>query len=162
MTSYIYYRIYNNDLLREQCYIGKTINLTRRMYEHKTYYTNNKGKKRKYLRCYDFIRENGGFTNWKHEILETLICDTFKISAERELFWINFYSATLNYTIPLRTTKEWRQSCPEYLKEYGKKANALRLLPIQCECGLMTSACNKYNHIKSQIHQKLMENKTRE
>ncbi len=159
MTTYTYYRIYNDDLPREQCYIGKTINLVRRMYEHKTYYNCNKGKKRKYLMCYDFIRENGGFTNWKHEILENLICDTFKISAERELYWINFYKATLNYTIPLRTTKEWRKSCPEYIKAYSKKNHAPKLLPIQCECGLMTSQMNKRNHIKTKIHNKLMENK---
>ena len=71
-SNTIIYKLYciNPDI--KEFYVGHTTNLYERKRRHKTCCNNNSEKNTSYNRkVYRIIRENGGFDNWKFEILET-------------------------------------------------------------------------------------------
>ena len=72
MSSCIY-KISCKDEFVTECYIGQTVNFKKRTYTHKSV-CNNKGKG--YL--YWFIRNNGGWNNWKMEIIKEVEKDKLK------------------------------------------------------------------------------------
>ena len=68
----IIYKLYCNNPDVKEFYIGHTSNLYERKRRHKTCCNSNTEKNTAYNRkVYRIIRENGGFDNWKFEILET-------------------------------------------------------------------------------------------
>ena len=72
MNSCIY-KLSCKDEFVSEYYIGSTVNFKKRIYTHKTS-CNNKGKS--YL--YWFIRDNGGWDNWKMEIIKEVEKDKLK------------------------------------------------------------------------------------
>ena len=98
------------------CYIGKTSNCIKRMYQHKTdckYY--------QHLRLYQFIKDNGGFDSFTMTILETDITKEQGPLKERQYY--DIYKPSLNCNIPNRTQKESRSNYQksEYNKTYRSK-----------------------------------------
>ena len=59
----VIYKIICNDNYIKDVYVGHTVDLTRRRYEHKCSCINEKRKSYNY-KLYKFIRENGGWNNW--------------------------------------------------------------------------------------------------
>jgi hypothetical protein len=120
MPEYIYYKIVCKDENIKDCYVGKTTNFKRRIWNHKSD-CYNQSRKCYNLNLYKFIRENGGINNWNFIEIEKGEYDN-KDSAFRERYWFENLNATLNSVIPSRTkkenNKEYSKNNKEILKEY--------------------------------------------
>ena len=89
-----------------ECYVGSTINLSRRKHQHKIR-CNNQNNNKYYFKVYQYIRENGGFDNWDIIQLETIqFNDRYELNA-RERVHLEQLHATLNKQIPTRTKKQY-------------------------------------------------------
>lgn len=109
------YKIYCSNNSIEDVYVGHTTDFIRRMNYHKK---SCNLKKDNYL--YNFINDNGGWENWKMEIIELFPCSNSIESQDREKYWINNLEATLNTHI--------KYSNVEYKKEwYFKNQERIRL-----------------------------------
>lgn len=155
-------------------YVGHTTNFRRRKWEHKSNcYNENK-------RCYDFnvysfIRENGGFDNWDMILIEEFKCENKLQAHQRERFWIENLNATLNYSIPSRTEREYKKIYYEenrdemldkqkkYREENRDKIlekNRMKKVKVICECGCEILENNMSIHLKTNRHKKFIENTT--
>ena len=89
---YYIYKIYCDSL--SDIYIGSTNNLNRKIVDHKKdCYNKNVAKYNNKL--YTFIRDKGGFDNWKFEILETLESSNEE-RKKKEQYYINKLNPSLN------------------------------------------------------------------
>ena len=120
MPIFIFYKIVCKDENINDCYVGKTKDLKRRWYSHKSRYYKEKNN----LKLYQFIRENGGWNNFNMIEIEKNEYDD-KDSAIREKYWVKELNATLNCQIPSRTQKEilkeYYENNKEKLKEIHKE-----------------------------------------
>ena len=128
MTDYnnsVIYKLYCKDDNIDDFYIGSTINIKNRISCHKSY---SKSKK-KQLKLYDFINNNGGFNNFEFEIIEKINCDNKLDLHKREKHYIKTLKPSLNTSIPSRNRKEYdieyyeknKYKIKEYNKEYIEK-----------------------------------------
>ena len=92
-SIYNLYKIDSND-----CYIGKTRNIIKRMALHKSY------SKSSTYKLYEFMRANGGFENFTYEILETNIPEEQGVYKER--YYFDMYQPNLNSNVPNRSQQE--------------------------------------------------------
>jgi len=100
------YKIICNDPDITDCYVGSTTNFKKRMANHKDAIHNYKSRKHKY-KLYEFIRNHGGWNNWRPiEIITHNCVDKLEV-AVHERFYIDALKPSLNTQIPLRTRKEW-------------------------------------------------------
>jgi len=108
----VIYKISCKDKTITDSYIGSTIDFYRRKQQHINN-CNNKNDKHNNLKLYKFIRDNGGFDNWKFDILEELeTTDKFEMrDIERKYIEDKDNNSTLNSSIPNRKQNE-------YLKDY--------------------------------------------
>lgn len=89
-----YYKITCNDSSIKDVYVGRTNNFINRKTSHKS--SCNDPKDRCYnLKVYKYIREKGGWTNWKMEIIEEGIFTYSEVSI-REKYWIDKLYGNLN------------------------------------------------------------------
>lgn len=112
-----FYKISCKDEKIKDCYIGQTTNFNVRKSQHKSYTDSQKSHQYTYP-LYTFIRNNGGWNNFKMEILERLDCKDKEELKNNERHLIDFHKGTLNNRVPNRTQKEYRK---EKLREYEKK-----------------------------------------
>jgi hypothetical protein len=118
------YKIVCNDIKIKECYYGSTTNFKARKCHHKSSCNNinsinyNEPK-------YQFIRENGGWNNWKIVLIKYYPCNT-KLELEREeRLCMEQDENRLNTQLPAKTDdekkqygKEWREENKEYIKKY--------------------------------------------
>ena len=166
MPKYIYYKIISKDENIKDCYVGKTTNFKKRVEYHKSYCYNENRKEYNY-KLYKFIRENGGWNNWKFIEIETNEYND-KDSAIRERYWIEELNANLNIVIPSRTSKEYekkyRENNKDILNEYQneyrennrKIINEKQREKITCECNCKITKSNLSKHLKTQKHIKFL------
>jgi len=91
--NFVIYQIKHND--SDNCYIGSTCNFSSRKSHHKKNCTN-KTKKSYWSRLYRFIRDNGGWGNFKMDIIESFPCNTNGCGKIREQYHIDLLSPSLN------------------------------------------------------------------
>ena len=108
----IMYKIVCNDLNVKECYVGHTINMTKRKCVHKSACNNEKNKSHN-LKIYQIIRENGGWSNWSMILVEKFPCEDKHEACKREREIIEELAAKKN--------KLYRYLTEEDLKEYDKK-----------------------------------------
>lgn len=112
-------------------YTGSTTLFNKRKYYHKSMCHNPKHKPYKCY-VYQFIRDNGGWSNWDMIQIESYPCNNQQERALRERHWFEINKSTLNKCVPSRTRAEWNESNPEYsalwrkahpdyMKEYRNK-----------------------------------------
>ena len=104
----VIYKIYCIDEKITDIYIGHTTCFYQRYRLHKST-CNNENAKGYNIKIYKIIRENGGWENWNMTIIEKFPCNNIYEAKERERYWIEKESSTLNITIPNRTHKEYSQ-----------------------------------------------------
>tara|TARA_R100000655_G_C2952158_1_gene187467 strand:+ start:173 stop:718 length:546 start_codon:yes stop_codon:yes gene_type:complete len=157
----------NQELCKEK-YVGSTDDEYRRKKEHKNV-CNNPNARDYNFKVYQTIRENGGWENWKFEIIE--VCDdtinTKKLAREREEFWRKTLNATLNSQRAFLTEEEKKEYQAQYYQEhkeekavYGaqhyqdnrEKIAARAAEKITCICGSVFRRDSKVKHEQSEKH----------
>jgi len=119
----IIYKIVCKDIKITECYVGHTINLTNRTYNHNyNCYHINGGKY--HYKLYQFIRDNGGWENWELIEIKKYPCNNLQEAKKEERYWIETLQSKLNQTIPTRTDSE---------NYYENKENHLIKLKIYYE-----------------------------
>jgi len=117
---------YENTIIYKLCclnpeitdeYVGHTTDFTNRKRAHKNACNNPNYKDYNY-KVYQFIRDNGGFENWKMIMLEEYKCQNKLQASQRERYWFETLKATLNTEIPSRTKQEWDEDNKEKRAEY--------------------------------------------
>lgn len=91
-----YYKLCHSTDDTKEFYIGSTDDIKTRMATHKSNYKN--GTKQQKL--YGYIRRNGGFENWKFEILEQVEGEQIYDKRLKEAEYIKTLKSTLNSNIP--------------------------------------------------------------
>ena len=164
----IIYKFVCDDLNVKDCYVGHTINMTKRKHSHKSICHNEKSKYHN-LKIYQIIRENGGCENWNMVLVEKFPCkDKFEAcKREREVY--EELDAKMNTRIPYLTheeakeyhnqiQKKYNQEHKEYHKEYYKQYYQERKAEIakkqkekvECEfCAKLLSKCSMSCHHKT-------------
>ena len=78
------------------CYIGSTVNFNHRIYQHRY------NSKHSDIKLYKNIRENGGFENYRMEIIEYFPCNNSIEARDRERYYYDMYNPILNSISPNR------------------------------------------------------------
>jgi len=120
----IYKLVHFDDLNDENIYVGHTTNMAQRRYKHKQSSSNpndNEYNQKKY----QYIRDNGGWENWRMILVEKYPCNDIYEAFARERHWIKELKTTLNNNEPCRTKKEYyldnKEKIAEKKKEYREK-----------------------------------------
>ena len=116
----IIYKLCCKDISVKDIYVGATTDMKSRKTVHKSvcYNTNRKDYN---LKLYEYIREQGGFSNWDMIMIEKYPCKDKLESGKRERYWIEELGATLNKQVPSRTPKEYHKDNKEYRNEYTRQ-----------------------------------------
>ena len=113
------YMIYRKDKSITDIYVGSSCNFNTRKNKHKNAYHNRKHKDYKY-KVYRFIRANGKWGAWKIEEIIKVNATCKKELQIIERQYIKKLNATLNYQIPTRTNKEYKDENKEEIKIKNK------------------------------------------
>jgi len=113
-SSTLFYKIFCKDTLIEDLYIGHTTNFVQRKHAHKQSCSNTKTTNYN-CKLYNVIRDNGGWDNWKMQIIAFHECDDLMEAKKHEQQYFEEYKATLNSIEPLPKPK------PKIIKEVIKK-----------------------------------------
>ena len=116
----IIYKIVCNDLSIKECYVGHTINMTKRKCCHKSTCNNEKDKAHN-LKIYQIIRENGGWDNWSMLLVEKFPCKDKYEACKREREVYEELEAKMNTFRPYMTKEELKQYHEEYNKQYREE-----------------------------------------
>ena len=163
----IMYKIVCNDLNVKECYVGHTINMTKRKYKHKSA-CNNENANAYNFKIYKIIRENGGWDNWTMLLVEEFPCKDNHEACKRERELYEELGAFMNTVRPYRTheehkeerhqyKKQYNQEHKEDIKEYNKQyqeKNKEQIKEknkekIECEyCSKLLSKCSMSRHLK--------------
>lgn len=166
------------------CYVGSCQAFRTRKNSHKSYCVNISSKHHN-INVYQFIRANGGWTNWNMVVIEEVSYSVKHQLLLRERFHLEALRATLNKTIPSRTHQEYRETnkqqinernkqyyeenkeqINEYQKQYQEE-NKARISEkakqsITCECGKSLTKSSISGHKKSIFHKQYILNLTQE
>ena len=114
------YKIVCKDVSIPELYVGHTTKMIKRKYNHKDACC--KEHKKEYNQYkYQFIRENGGWDNFEFVVIEDYPCNNVEEATRRERYWVENLNATLNKTLPSRTSKEYYETHKEDIKEQRKE-----------------------------------------
>ena len=116
----IIYKIICCDPNVKDCYVGHTIDFTRRKSQHKSS-CNNLNSIYHNFKVYETIRENGNWENWQMIKIEEFSCKNRLEAKKRERECLEELQANLNVKIPNRTSKEYYEDNKTDLIEKSKK-----------------------------------------
>ena len=102
-SNTIIYKIFCKDSTITDLYIGHTTNFVQRKHAHKQFCNNNKIDK---CKLYQFIQDNGGWSNWKMEIVAFFNCENHFEARQKEQEYFISLNATLNSIEPCKTNTE--------------------------------------------------------
>jgi hypothetical protein len=101
-STTVIYKITCNDSNITDKYVGHTTDLVRRRKEHKTNTFNEKSPQYN-IKLYKFIRENGGWDNWKMEVINFYNCRDLSEARQKEQEHYDELNASLNSMEPMNT-----------------------------------------------------------
>ena len=147
MLIYIY-KIYND----EMSYVGSTKNFKKRMITHKSSCNNDKSTKYNYF-IYQYIRQNGGWADFKKEIIYECEVDNKTDQKIVEQEWINKNECKLNTFNSYLTDeerkeqmKQWEEKNKDKRKEQMKQYSGQKIICPHCNLEMNKSSLNR--HIK--------------
>jgi len=148
-SNTIIYKITCNDSNISDLYVGHTTNFVQRKHAHKQSTINEKSPNYK-CKLYEVIRKNGGWENWKMEIINFFNCKNHYEARKKEQEYFLSLNATLNSIEPYAIPKP---------KEIVIKNTVIKEV-FQCK------ECNKHfnnkdlleTHNKTNKHKRRMEN----
>jgi len=171
-SNTVIYKIVCKDTNITESYVGHTTNLIKRKGSHQS--TCNNPKSPKYnLYVYQFIRNNGGFTNWSILVVEKYPCVEKIEALVRERYWLEQLQATLNRSIPSRTQQEYnslhnkdnyernKESLLKQMKIYradnAQKIKEQMSQQYECDCGGKYTYANYAKHCRTVKHQNYLK-----
>ena len=122
-TGFIY-KLAHNDPEIKEIYIGSTDNLRLRKSSHK-HCCNTETNKSYNFRVYQFIRSNGGFSNFNIFQIEEIKYNTKYELHARERYHIELLNPSLNKATPNRTHQEWEEKNKEGIEKAGSENDKL-------------------------------------
>jgi hypothetical protein len=153
---------YNNGIIYKLCckdttikdiYIGSTCSFRRRKNAHKTSCQNETNTN---YNCYvyQFIRDNGGFSNWEMIEIKKVNCNDKRELEKEERAVLELVGGTLNSSIPSRGQNErnkiYKLANKEQLYKNAKEK-------VKCECGGKFTKSHKSQHLKTKKHKQYLE-----
>lgn len=154
-SNTIIYKITCKDPNITDKYVGHTIDFVKRRYAHSNNAQSEKSPNYN-LKLYKFIRDNGGWNNWKMEIVNFYNCNNLREAKEKEQEHYVELQATLNSIEPLKPKCDIKNEIPND-KKIQKSTNNLELAnrtKFICEiCN--TGTDNKFDfnkHLSSRKH----------
>jgi hypothetical protein len=90
----IIYKIFCKDENIKDVYVGMTTNFESRKFYHE------RDSETKLLKLYQFIRNNGGWSNWDMTILSEYTCTNYIHASKLEWIWWKRLKASLNSVQP--------------------------------------------------------------
>ena len=134
--TYYFYKIECLDFEKTDCYIGKTKHIYERSKSHKNVSKSSPAK------VYQFIRDNGGWSNFKISVIHEEKCSAYTANLV-EYALIKSHNATLNTQTPIVYG----------IEDYNKrKCQEHYSIKKECACGWMGSKMDYAHHIKSKRH----------
>jgi hypothetical protein len=154
------YKLCCNDPTITEIYVGSTRSWARRKNQHKSR-CNNENSKKYIIYVYQFIRENGGFSNWSMISLYNGQFENKRELERKEREYIEELQSTLNKQIPTRTQKEYNEDNKEHIlkkqkQKYERNKKGIleqKKQKYNCECGSTLTIGNKSQHLKTKKHQ---------
>lgn len=140
----IIYMIKCHDQQISEHYIGSTtLTFTERQNVHQYDCTNEKSKKFN-IKLYFYIRQTGGWLNWKMDIIDRVLVDDEKELRQHEQKWIETLKPTLNCKRAFRSESDLLTD----RKKINDKHNPFNMLKIvKCyKCGKNHTNANTTNH----------------
>lgn len=151
-SNTIIYKITCTDTVITDVYVGHTTNFVQRKYAHKRSCINPKSVNYK-LKLYEVIRENGGWNNWKMEIINFFECKDHYEARKKEQEYFISLNATLNSIEPFPKPK-----VKVIVPPIEKKHTEITTHKFICELCNFTSA-NKNNYTLHLATKKHLDNK---
>ena len=168
------YKIVCNDIKIKEVYYGSTTSFVKRKNSHKSNCINPKNRDYNQPK-YQFIRENGGWSNWDMIEIKKYDCETKRELELEERKQIEIYGVSLNHVIPTRSKEEYDIDNKEKQAEYKKiwyqnnKEETLEQKKLyyhnnkekqnekfECECGGRYTFQHKSIHNKTKKHLKFI------
>jgi len=158
-SATIIYKITCNDSTITDKYVGHTTDFVKRKYAHSNS-VKNVNSPDSHLKLYKFIRDNGGWDNWKMEIVAHYDCKDLHEAKQREQEHYLDLKATLNSIEPLKLKDDKPKICQVVLSTnktesrfYCKSCDISCVKPIDWKRHIITK-----KHI--QTEQELPKTKT--
>ena len=144
------YCIVSNDSNVQEVYVGSTEDLNKRVIDHKNR-CNNKNSPKYNYNVYQFIRENGGFDNWKFIWLEMFKTDDIIFLKQLEQIWMDSFpeELLLNGIRAYRTEEEKIEYHTEYNKKNRDILNEKNKVKVPCpKCSKSISKSHMARHLR--------------
>lgn len=144
------YWIHCRDANINQFYVGSTCNFYNRRNKHINCCNNiNNPLYNKSL--YNYIRENGGWNNFRMDTIEPYPCDSKLELLINEQEWINILEPKLNKSRAYRTYDEHKEQMKNFQKINKKDLQQYRNKVIKCSnCDKTFTFVNKNQHLRTE------------
>ena len=143
-SNTIIYKITCKDTENKDVYVGHTTNFVQRKHAHKQSCNNEKTPNYN-CKLYEVIRNNGGWNNWKMEIINFFECKDHYEARKKEQEYFNLLNANLNSIEPMPKPKVLVN------KNIKKSKNALKYTCMLCHFNC--SKLSNYNaHLLTAKH----------
>ena len=140
MDNYYVYKLYHST--HPEFYVGSTKDIKKRMSVHKQRCKEGNSL----LKVHTYIRDHGGFDEWKYELLEHITTSINKYDLHQlERKAIETLKPSLNKNIPNRTNREYERS-------------ARTRVHCQCECGGKYRHDMRTQHFRTKRHRSYLNN----
>jgi len=117
-SNTVFYKIYCKDPAVNDVYVGHTTNFVQRKYNHKRTCIKENDSNHN-LKVYKFIREHGGWDNWKMDIIGYKDCYDHYEARKAEQKYFETLQATLNSIEPLPKPKPRPTKMPKEKKVWN-------------------------------------------
>ena len=146
-SNTIIYKITCKDPNIKDIYVGHTINFVQRKHSHKQNCVNTKSPNYK-CKLYETIRSNGGWSNWKMEIIHFFSCDGLNEAKQIEQEYFTLLNANLNSVEPCGKGKSKnKEKKKKPTQNISVSENITNAFETDCDskfcCKLCNFNCNK-------------------
>jgi hypothetical protein len=141
-SNTIIYKITCKDTNIKDIYVGHTTNFVQRKHAHKQTCINDKSLNYK-CKLYEVIRNNGGWQNWKMEIINFFNClDHYEARKKEQEYFISL-NANLNSIEPMPTKKHKEIIEPMPTKKYKEIIEPIQKPREKYNCETCNFTCSK-------------------
>jgi len=153
-SNTIIYKITCNDKNIKEVYVGHTTNFVQRKHAHKQSCNSNKSINHS-CKVYQVIRDNGGWDNWKMEIINFFNCKDHYEARKKEQEYFISLNATLNSIEPMPKPK----IIVPLIKKKEKNIFFCSICNIYCNSSnRLEEHKNTKKHLKKEVNKITKEN----